>query len=421
MTVGDSNRVTLGVDRETPRERAISLRTLVMAVAVVACAWLAYQLFAVFLAVAVSLLLVGTLSPAIEWLEGRGVKRAWGIAIVFTAMLVTTVFAMALTIPSLINQVTTLVKQEPRIRDRLADFLAQSRVSAPLSESLRRVQYESLVTRGATMALDYSTRIASVAAYVVSAVFLALYMLIDRDRLRGGLFAVVPRSHHLRLSRILLNLETIVGGYIRGQVITSVLLAIFTFGLLTVCRVPNAIALAVFAGLADVLPYIGVFLSVGPACAAALSVSTVMALVVLVSLLVYEEFESRFLVPRVYGRALRLPSSVVLVALLAGGTLMGIPGAFLALPVAAAIRMLVLELRVDLPGEEGPTSTERARVDQAELEYERRAEGVPAQVAAAIAVDMTARERVHGSLGAEGSGADPLGQECAPRDPRRTG
>ena len=68
-------------------------------------------------------------------------------------------------------------------------------------------------------------------------------------------------------------------------------------------------------------------------------------------MLAYEEFESRFLVPRIYGRALRLPSSVVLVALLAGGTLMGIVGALLALPVAAAMRMLVDELRVELPGE----------------------------------------------------------------------
>ena len=56
-----------------------------------------------------------------------------------------------------------------------------------------------------------------VVAYAVSAIFLALYIMIDRDRLRGGLFAVVPRTHHMRLSRVLVNLETIVGGYIRGQ------------------------------------------------------------------------------------------------------------------------------------------------------------------------------------------------------------
>jgi predicted PurR-regulated permease PerM len=188
-------------------------------------------------------------------------------------------------------------------------------------------------------------------------------------------------------------LERIVGGYIRGQVLTSVFMAVFVFGLLTVARVPNAIAIAVFAGVADVLPYIGVFLSVGPAVMGALAVGPVAAGVVLVAMVLYEEFESRYLIPRIYGRALRLPSSIVLVALLAGGTLMGVLGALLALPVAAALRMLVEELRVELPGEPIDDEKIRARDDRAEKEYERRAEGMPAEQAAAIAVKISEDRR----------------------------
>jgi predicted PurR-regulated permease PerM len=192
----------------------------------------------------------------------------------------------------------------------------------------------------------------------------------------------------MRLSRVMINLETIVGGYIRGQVLTSVFMGIFVFGLLTVCRVPNAIALAVFAALADVLPYVGVFLSVGPAVMAAIPAGLGTTLVVLLAMLAYEEFESRFLIPRIYGRALRLPSSVVFVALLAGGTLMGIVGALLALPVAAALRMLIDELRVELPGEVHDDARIHARDDRFEREYELRADGIPAEQAAAIAVEM---------------------------------
>jgi putative heme transporter len=110
-------------------------------------------------------------------------------------------------------------------------------------------------------------------------------------------------------------------------------------------------------------------------------------------MLAYEELESRFLVPRIYGRVLRLPSSVVLVALLAGGTLMGIVGALLALPAAAAVKMLIEELRVELPGEEVVDSGLRKRDEQAEKEYERRADGVPAKEAAAIAVEISEERR----------------------------
>jgi predicted PurR-regulated permease PerM len=83
-----------------------------------------------------------------------------------------------------------------------------------------------------------------------------------------SLFDQVPRRFHLRLSRTLINLETIVGGYIRGQAVTSGLMAVFTFGLLVACGVPNPLALAAFAGVADVLPYVGAALAIAPAVAA---------------------------------------------------------------------------------------------------------------------------------------------------------
>ena len=172
-------------------------------------------------------------------------------------------------------------------------------------------------------------------------------------------------------------------------------MALFVFGLLKVCGVENALALAVFAGLADVLPYIGPLLSVGPAVLAALSRGPVVVVVVLVLMLAYEEFESRVLVPRIYGRALRLPSSLVLLALLAGGTLMGILGALLALPVAATVMMLIEELRVELPGEQEQAVDTQVREadDRGEEEYERRTEGVGAEQAAAIAVEISRDRR----------------------------
>src|SRR5689334_12022121 len=93
--------------------------------------------------------------------------------------------------------------------------------------------------------------------YGLTTIVLAFYLLADAKRTQGALFAVVPRHYHLRLSRILFNLETIVGGYVRGQVITSVAISAFTFALLTVFGVHNALALAVFAGFVDVIPFVG--------------------------------------------------------------------------------------------------------------------------------------------------------------------
>jgi len=369
----------------------VSPATVIQLILVAACLWLLIRLWPVFLVLIVALLIVGTMSPAVSWMEARRVKRGLAIAIVFTLLFVVTTLVLALTVPTLVTQASALVEKEPAFRARLVDHLDRSNLTAPLANWLRNVKSDALSGVISAKVFSYSMRIFEAAAYGASAIFLALYIMIDRDRLRGGLFAVVPRSHHIRLARVLMNLETIVGAYIRGQVITCLLIAVFSFVLLVACGVPHALALAVFAGLADVLPYIGALLSIGPMVIAALARGPVVAAVILLIMLAYEEFESRVLVPRIYGTTMRLPSAVVLFALLAGGVLMGLLGALLALPVAATIMMLIEELRVELPGQQEQVADVEQRVgdERAEDEYERRTEGVPAEQAAAIAIEMS--------------------------------
>ena len=365
--------------------------TIIALVLVIAGVWLLIRLLPVLLVLVVALLTLDTMSPAVRWLEARRVGRGLAIAIVFTTLSVVVLLVAALTIPSLVAQASALLQQEPALRSHLADRLAGFPLTAQLASWLRNFKYDSLAGAGGAWALAYSVRVTEAVAYGVSAIFLALYMMIERDQLRGGIFAVVPRSHHIRLSRVMMNLETIVGAYIRGQALTCLLMAAFTFILLTACGVKNAMALALIAGVADVLPYVGVFLAVAPAVLAALPRGPVVTIIVLLSMLAYQEFENRFLVPRVYGKALRLPSSVVLFALLAGGTLMGIFGVLLALPIAATVMMLHEELRVQLPGEQEQVADADLREgdDRAEQEYERRAEGASAEQSAAIAVEIS--------------------------------
>ena len=102
---------------------------------------------------------------------------------------------------------------------------------------------------------------------------------------------------------------------------------------------PNALAFAVLAGFADVIPLIGALIAIVPPVAAALQESSTHALVVLVALVAYQQFEDRVLVPRVYGRTLNLPPVIVLIAVLAGAELLGITGVLLALPLTAAGRV----------------------------------------------------------------------------------
>jgi predicted PurR-regulated permease PerM len=409
-------------DSAHPEKRPRVLRiepspgTIIALLLVISGLWVLNRLLPVVLVLVAALVIVGSMSPAVRWLEERRMRRGMGITLVFTAFMVTTALIITLTIPALMAQATDLMDQEPALRALLVKWLAGSHLTSPLADLLRKVHSGDLVRMAASNAYEYSARAIAIFAYILSSISLALYIMIDRDRLRGGLFLVVPRSHHIRLSRIMLNLETIVGGYIRGQVITSALMAVFVFILLKACGVANALAIAVFAGIADVLPYIGPLLSVGAAVVAALPRGTDVIIIVLVLMLAYETFESRLLIPRIYGRVLRLPSSVILFSLLAGSVLSGVVGALLALPVAAALLMFIEELRVELPGQQEQAADVeiRERDDRGEEEYERRAEGMPAEQAAAIAVEIaTDRHKEENSLAAKTDVSDVEDSEQA--------
>ena len=104
--------------------------------------------------------------------------------------------------------------------------------------------------------------------------------------------------------------------------------------------------------------------------------------VVFGALAIYMEFESRILIPRVYGQVLRLPRTAVILALIAGGTLMGIVGALLALPIAAGLLMVLEELRVEMPGDDSVDRSMQARDAKAEAAYEHLSAGTTAPDAA---------------------------------------
>jgi predicted PurR-regulated permease PerM len=165
---------------------------------------------------------------------------------------------------------------------------------------------------------------------------------------------------------------------------------------------PSPLALAALAAFADLVPFVGGILMTVPAVLAALTRGPAQAVIVLIGILFYQEFESRFLVPRVYGRTLRLSPIAVTLALMVGARLLGVVGALLALPLAAGIRVLIQDLRVDLPGEEVAEPAEHAELDRAEAAFAVQTEGATAAESSVLAGSLA--EQHHAQAGASGGG-----------------
>jgi predicted PurR-regulated permease PerM len=366
----------------------IAPRSIAWILATVVGVWLVLQLQVIALLLVVALVFAGTLNPLVEWMERRGIRRIYALLLLFLALFVVTCLLIFLTVPPFLEQLAGIVRDLPRHRGELITLFQQRDFTAPLARALQRMDLEQTSAGIENSLVGYAPRAAITLGWAVTALFVAFYILADGKRTQGVLYAIVPREYHMRLARIIQNLEVIVGGYMRGQLITCAAIGVFTFLLLVVLKVPNALSIALFAAVADLIPFIGGLLATAPAVLSALSVGLPVGLVVLGALFIYQEFENRVLIPKVYGHVLRLSSTAVVLALLAGGILYGVIGALLALPIAAGLQMMLVELRVEMPGDDQDDRMAQARDAKTEATYERMSAGATAPEAGQIARDL---------------------------------
>jgi predicted PurR-regulated permease PerM len=376
-----------GDERGPKRVRtfAISGRTFALAAAIVGGIWLLERIWPILMALVVGLVLFGTFHPLIRYLEGKGWGRGWATAALCVGSLLLLGGLGLLILPSLWAQVSSLFKDLPKLQANATALAARFPMTKSFAPQISHLKLGSLATGSLGQVVDLSSRMLAGLGYAVTALVLAIYFLIEPAHIQTVAFSLTPRSHHVRLARILQQTEVIVGGYVRGQLITSAAMFVFALALLSALRVPNALALAAFAAITDVLPFVGGLLATTPAALAAISKGPWVVLAVVVAMGFYQEVESRLIVPRVYGRVLRLSPPAVILALLIGGELMGILGALLALPVAATMVILITELRVELPGEDKQVDDLRALDEVVEREFELRTAGEPVEAAAEVA------------------------------------
>lgn len=376
-------------ERHTPTVRhELSLRSLFSVLAIAAGLWLLVRVWEILLLLVIALVLAGTISPLVGWLERHRVRRTVALGLVLLALVAAVAGLGALVLPALVAQVRALVASAPSIQGRLADYLAGAPGLAGGADMVRGAQPARLLEPLGAYALAFAGAAAQVVVLGLTTVVLAFYLLADHERVKGFAFALLPRRFHLRAARILVDMEAVVGGYVRGQALTSLLIGLFVFAVLWFAGTPYPLALAAFAAFADLIPFVGGALALAPAVLATLPQGLLPAALVFAAIVAYHQVESHVLVPRIYGQTLRLSPLAVLVALLVGGQLLGIVGALLALPLAAGLRVLVEDLRIDLPGEQPGEAAQRAADAQAEAVYAEQAEGASAVEAAMLATDM---------------------------------
>ena len=168
-------------------------------------------------------------------------------------------------------------------------------------------------------------------------------MLLEKDYLMRIIKRIKPKNWKSRSRDIQEEFVEVVGGYIRGQLLTSTLMGVISYLIFRLLGVPNASALAIIAGVTDIIPVIGGLIGLIPAVLVSLTVSPATALLVILLIQSYSTLSNYLIRPKIFGNSLDLSPFIVTLATTAGLYLFGIPGIILALPAAAMVGFILTE------------------------------------------------------------------------------
>jgi predicted PurR-regulated permease PerM len=301
----------------------------------------------------VSLFLALALSPIVDSLVARGLRRAGSVAIVFSGLVAVFAVILAVVIPPVVVEGAELAQQAPGYVEELLDarWVRELDRSYDVIDKVReemeaRMTDEQFLQGVLGGILGAGRAVLNGAFQVFTVLVLTLYFLSSLPRVKQGAYAVVPSSRRARVQSLSEEIMRRVGSYATGQVAIATLNAVLSYVMMTIVGIPYAAVLAVTVGLLGLIPMIGATLGAVLVCIVAFFAEPNKALIAGIYYLVYQQIENYLVAPRIMQRTVSVPGPVTIVAALAGAALLGVLGALLAIPVAAGLLLLYDEVLV---------------------------------------------------------------------------
>jgi predicted PurR-regulated permease PerM len=306
----------------------------------------------------IALFLAAVLNPAVNWLQRRHrlMKRPLAIGLTYLGVLVALLLVVGIFVPVLTDQINGFIKfvttaaNAPEGPTEYIKGLAKDnglgglfqRFADQIDELRKQLGgvLQNLLSASGQIAISLAGLLAALATVLT----LTFFLLLGSERYVNAGVGLFPERHQPLVRRLLSQSAGAISGYITGNLAISVICGITTFVVLLILGMPYAAPLALLVAVLDLIPLVGATLGGALLVIVGLFVEPWKAVVLLVFVLAYQQVESNFLQPMVYSKAVQLNGLVILIALLVGGQLLGIPGALLAIPVAEIIRIVVTEL-----------------------------------------------------------------------------
>ncbi|MGE5677510.1 MAG: AI-2E family transporter [Pseudomonadota bacterium] len=288
------------------------------------------------------------MNPLVKFFEKRGIRRIFGVAIVYLIFVVLILLISFILIPRLIKEISVLVLNIPQYSSQIQQLVKgfqDSYMNSRLPESFKEVIDENII-RLQSIILSFLQTIAEGIIEVFSQLFniiivpvIAFYMLKDSEYFKNQFLLLLPKAKRMKFILLLRDIDNVFGKYIRGQIIVGSFVGVFTTIALIIIKVKYAFVLGIFAGISNIIPYFGPFIGIVPTILFALLDSTGKALYAAGAFILIQQIESGLLTPRIIGKSVGIHPVYVIMALIAGGKLLGVIGLVLAVPILAAIKL----------------------------------------------------------------------------------
>ncbi len=291
------------------------------------------------------------LDPVADRLERAGLSRVAATTVITLVALLIMVLLVLAVIPTLINQLTALVNAAPDIAKRLQGFLVErfpelSDETSTIRQTLANIA-ATIQSRGAELAntvISSALGVFSAILFVVVVPVVAFYLLLDWDHMVARIDALVPREHQATVRQLALEVDTVLAGFVRGQISVCLLLGSFYSIALMFAGLQFGLIVGAIAGAITFIPYVGSL--IGGALAVGLALFQFwgdwMSIGIVAAIFVAGQFiEGNILTPKLVGKSVGLHPVWLLFALSAFGAIFGFVGLLIAVPVAAAIGVLM--------------------------------------------------------------------------------
>lgn len=299
----------------------------------------------VIVLIVVSAFLAIGLNPAVEFLHRRGLKRGLAVASVIGVVLLFFGGFVAAAVPPVARQATELRETLPKYSTQLRENPTFREWDDKYDITVKLEDWvEERGSAAAGAAVDVLTTALSIVFKTLTILILTLYFLGAYPRIKHGAYRMIPRSRRARAGLIADEILSRVGGYVLGNLATSFIAGVCALVFFLILDVPYPLALAMLVAILDLIPLVGATIAAVVCTAVAFFVSVPVGLASAGYFLVYQQVENYVLVPKVMKRTVDISPLATIIAALIGGALLGVLGALLAIPVAAAIQLIGTEV-----------------------------------------------------------------------------